>query len=529
MTECRKLSSSEQADIADDEFYKTLISEENSQIEKKIEEDKFKRKISRTLKSAGEDELPPYIYEAFDRTGQPVLKVSRPLLADTFRKNEHYFWIESSGTGTRVKRYFYEKGVYSPVSDDLFKGKIKGYVSKYGASLVKMSDIEEVFKNLITDNKFLPACELDNDENIINFQNGILKLDTMELVSHSPKYRSSIQIPCEWNEAAAESPVFDKFINEFTSENEQIKELILQFMGVCISNVKGFRMKQALFLFGGGNTGKTQLKALTERILGPGNYSSIDLKDLENRFGSSQLVGKRLCGSADMSFASIKELKIFKNVTGGDNVYAEEKGINGFSFVYNGLLWFCMNRLPRFGGDNGRWVYERIIPIECTHTVPPEKQDKQLCDKMFEERESIIKKCVFSLKKVISNGYRFDVPDSVVSARSRYRESNDIYIQFFNECCVMRDNHSAFNGDNATTGNIYTVFKQWFSKNYGYSCPSSRDFKQGIYEALKNKNGALKNENIEFRTNKGRYYIFTLNVEAKNEYYGGSVPYDSIA
>lgn len=123
-------------------------------------------------------------------------------------------------------------------------------------------------------------------------------------------------------------------------------------------------------MFGSGDTGKSQLKALTEKLLGADNCSSIDLKELEGRFGKSQMYGKRLVGSGDMSFANVNELKIFKCATGGDNIYIEFKGKDGFSFKYRGQLWFCMNELPRFGGDRGEWVYDRILAVECKMLFP---------------------------------------------------------------------------------------------------------------------------------------------------------------
>lgn len=63
-----------------------------------------------------------------------------------------------------------------------------------------------------------------------------------------------------------------------------------------------------------------------------------------------------------------------------------QKGQQAFEFTFNGLLWFCMNRLPKFGGDDGKWVYDRIMVVDCPNVIPKEQQDKQLLEKMFAER-----------------------------------------------------------------------------------------------------------------------------------------------
>ena len=159
----------------------------------------------------------------------------------------------------------------------------------------KVKDINEVLNLLYTDLKFVPIEDLNNDENIINFKNGILHLDTMELTPHSSKYLSTIRIPCNYYKdvPSPETHYFDKFMDDLTEGNAELKQLLLEVMGVVISNVYGYRMKQAVFQIGDGNTGKSRLKVLLTTLLGKENCSSIDLKMLETQFGKIQLFNKR--------------------------------------------------------------------------------------------------------------------------------------------------------------------------------------------------------------------------------------------
>lgn len=176
-------------------------------------------------------------------------------------------------------------------------------------------------------------------------------------------------------------------MDTLTNGDEMVKQLLMEFIGVCISNVKGWRMKKALFLVGQGDTGKSQLKSLVERLLGRGNFIGIDLKEIESRFGTGAVYGTRLAGSSDMSFLSVDELKTFKKMTGGDSLFAEFKGQQAFEFTFNGLLWLCMNRLLKFGRDDGKWVYDRIMVVDCPNVIPKEQQDKQLLEKCMQSAE----------------------------------------------------------------------------------------------------------------------------------------------
>lgn len=258
-------------------------------------------------------------------------------------------------------------------------GIIKKYIADYDEELVKMSKVNEVLLHITTDLTYVSQDSLNADEDIINFQNGILKItatDT-ELIPHSADILSTIQLPCEWSDKDIDTPVFDSYMDTITNGDEMVKQLLMEFIGVCISNVKGWRMKKALFLVGQGDTGKSQLKSLVECLLGRGNFIGIDLKEIESRFGTGAVYGTRLAGSSDMSFLSVDELKTFKKMTGGDSLFAEFKGQQAFEFTFNGLLWFCMNRLPKFGGDDGKWVYDRIMVVDCPNVIPKEQQDNE--------------------------------------------------------------------------------------------------------------------------------------------------------
>lgn len=476
--------------------------------------EKKKYSISIGNKQEKKSDLPPFVYwDSVNRsTGMPVYKISCPKLAEYIRQAEHYIFVRNKALDG-VRRYWYSDGCYRLISDDELKGRIKSYITAYNPILLKMKDVNEVFNDLITDCNFYGESDLNADEMLINFRNGLLDLRTLELKPHTPDFISTVQMPCNWNPQAKESPVFDKFLDVFTDGNEEKKTFLLQYMGVIISNVKGWRMKKALFMYGNGDTGKSQLKGLTERLLGRENYCPVDLSDLEgNRFSTSGLYGKRLAGNADMSYCTVGELKIFKRITGGDDILFEAKYNPAFSGKFNGLLWFGANELPKFGGDRGNWVYNRIIPFHCPNVIPPEKQDKTLLDKMFAEREAIVCKCVESARKVVENGFRFDIPNECTAELEKYKVNNSPCLQFFEECCIMRPDDKI--RDKCGTSRIHKAFGEWCKANTSRYVPTPQAFRREVAQYI----GVT--ENAMVKTMHGvRYYIFTLTDEAKQEYH----------
>ena len=453
----------------------------------------------------------PYFIKFNEQTYEPYVSV--PLLAKYVREHLCYVLVRDNGKQGLMK-YVYENGCYRLYADNMLMGIIKQYIADYDEELVKMGKVSETLQHITTDLNYVSQEELNANEDLINFSNGLLRItaNNVTLAPHSPDILSTIQIPCSWSGIETPTPVFDRYMHTLTNGDKAIEQLLLEFIGVCISNIKGWRMKKALFLVGDGDTGKSQLKSLVERLLGKGNFIGIDLKEIEARFGTGAVYGTRLAGSSDMSFLSVDELKTFKKITGGDSLYAEFKGQQAFEFTYNGLLWFCMNRLPKFGGDDGKWVYDRIMVVRCPNIIPKDKQDKTLLDKMYAERDGIVFKAIKALQQVIANGYRFTEPDSVSLARENYMSENNTVISFYEECmCEWPDGKI---NKHCTTGRIYKVYQGWCRENNNGFAKTAKEFRETIASYL-----GADYATITTRQNGNTYYKnYSLTSEAKEQF-----------
>ena len=86
-------------------------------------------------------------------------------------------------------------------------------------------------------------------------------------------------------------------------------------------------------------------------IVGEENAFTIDMAQLNSRFGASGIMGKRLVGSGDLKFQRLDEIDRIKELTGGDRINVEAKFKDSCTIQYNGLLLWCTNELPLFYGD----------------------------------------------------------------------------------------------------------------------------------------------------------------------------------
>lgn len=455
-------------------------------------------------------ELPPYIYPKCDKNGEFIrYEVSCPKLADHFRQNQTYFWLNTNGT--RPPRYLYQNGVYKPVTDEQIKNILRQYIEAFDPELVKTKLLDETAKLLFLDDVTVNPSELNNCETLVNFQNGLLKLDTMEFMPHSNGTYMTVQLPLSWNPYAYSqhgAPVFERYLDTLTGGDESKKRFLLQWMGCILSNIRGDVVKKAVFLYGKGDTGKSQLLRLCQMLLGNENICSTSLQSLESsRFGTFAMYGKRMTLDPDMSFAKVAEMSNFKRVSGGDPLQFEQKNRDPFTDTYKGFLWFAMNELPKFGGDHGDHVYKRIVPIYCGNVIPEQEKDPMLVEKLYSEREAILCLCMDAARAVLQHGHKFDLPDDTAKELEQYKQENSCVRQFFVECCVFRDSYK----DGVTTTKLLNAFNNWTYGNgdgFQYSAFAFRKEVE-LYTGL-------PKEQVRHKYCGDWYYPLTLNDSGKN-------------
>lgn len=428
-------------------------------------------------------------------------------LADFIKKNLKYVFVKSAASEQPLI-YVYTNGYYKFISDDEMKGFIKSFIPY---QLRYSKDINEVLYELKTEMNFVEYEDLNNNEDIINFQDGLYNIKTNELLPHTPDILSTIQIPAKYEDiknAPADAPVFFDYMMTLCDDDIETFELLMQCLGVAISNVYAYRTKKALFLVGQGNTGKSQLKRLAEYLVGYNNVSNIDLKKVNDKHGTASLYQKRLAGCNDMSYQRIEDMSIFKQLTGGDAIEIDFKFKNSFNFLFKGFLWFNCNKLPRFGGDTGKWVYERIMPVFCNNVIPKEKQDPMLFEKMLKEKNTILALAIQELQKVVNNNYHFIEPAKLARERIAYEKENNTLLNFIEECCYIKD-------DTMPSLRLRrSIFKEAYDKYIKLNCNG-----RGKINTLDMNNLLLTNYGETFIKSNGIWYMkkILLLPEAKEE------------
>jgi putative DNA primase/helicase len=141
-----------------------------------------------------------------------------------------------------------------------------------------------------------------------------------------------------------------------------------------------------------------------------------------------------------------------KNLTGGDKISARFMRQDFFEFFPQFKLFVAGNHKPAIRNIDEA-MKRRLHLIPFTITVPPERRDKHLQQKLLAERDGIlawaVQGCLTGSATVGS------IRRSVVSATEEYFEAEDALGRWLDERCVREANAKSL------TAELFTDWKQW--------------------------------------------------------------------
>lgn len=275
--------------------------------------------------------LTPAEYAAQDFADTPKKKknsISHYMQLSSAYKQEHTYIVGTQrlckgGFGNDTL-YEYDGGAWKARSESDVKSDLAAIVTRHGA-IPDPTHTDKAYKVIMSTGRRKDVETFNADENLVCFQNGVYRLSDGAVLEHSPEYYFTLQLNASIPAKLEPTPYCDMCLANFGGMD--VQTLLLEIFGGGISNVHMYRFKKGVLQYGVGDSGKTQLKGLAERVVGAGNYNNVDLSDLENnRFLSAAFQNVRIGGSNDMSNVRVKEEKVFKQLTGGDSIQAENQG-----------------------------------------------------------------------------------------------------------------------------------------------------------------------------------------------------------
>lgn len=199
------------------------------------------------------------------------------------------------------------------------------------------------------------------DSKYIAFNNGVLDIESMELISNTPSLNILNVIPHDWN-PNARSNILEDALNSWACGDLDVRRNIEEIIGLAM--YRGRELAACPILIGEGANGKSTFLKFLRAVIGDENISSMELAAIGKRFQTAALVGKLVNIGDDISssFVNRDQASVIKKVITGEHIQVEEKYGAPFSFRPYASMIFSCNEFPRIG-DNSYGMHRRFVPV----------------------------------------------------------------------------------------------------------------------------------------------------------------------
>ena len=301
------------------------------------------------------------------------------------------------------------------------------------------------------------AEHMDADPDLLGLPDGVLDLRTGQHRPYTPDDRITKIAGCDFKPDAA-APTWEQFIAE-TFVDDDLIDYVQRLAGYALSGRRGEHLLP--ITYGSGANGKSTFLGALSAVLG--DYAAAGSPGLlisnaeQHPSVLADLHGRRLVVVSETGeYGRLNEERV-KAITGGDPIKARRLYREPFEFIPTHLLILQTNHRPRIGGtDEGIWRRIRLIPF--TRTVPAERRDPDLPDKLRAEISGILAWCVRGWQAYRERGLR-EAPEAVMAATSEYRSSSDVIGEWLEECCA----HDS--AATVTAAELYANYSHWCSRN----------------------------------------------------------------
>ena len=252
----------------------------------------------------------------------------------------------------------------------------------------------------------------NGDETRLCCENGVIDLsgEQPRILPHSPDYRFDYCIKAEYlDDEELVHPAWDAYVASSLEGNPEKELLLKQMIGYILSDLS--RAKKLLVFLGKVDCGKSVIENFIRSLLPRSSVMSLELNDLDSEFKRVALIGKKVCICHDMKNRRIRSSSEIKSITGGDFVQVAYKGQDVFDVLIRSKLLVSANDFPDLGEDDPEKSFvSRLAVLLFNVSIPPEKQDRELDSKLWNERNAIFSDCVRSLVGFLQNNQRFTMP-----------------------------------------------------------------------------------------------------------------------
>lgn len=318
-------------------------------------------------------------------------------------KTDHWERLEEGHVAVVIERF---------AGCDVFSGKDpETGQPKYKPLKIGAGTVTAITKRFNIDHRIKSTGFFSEGDRGFPFANGFLKVtkdrESLVFEPHDKGHRQRWLSDVEYDPEAT-CPEFEAFLEQILPGTSQedgsaLRDCVLQFFGACLMG-DAVSWQKALLMYGTGANGKSVLLKILEAAASKARCVNVSPQDMaEREYSRARLDGALINIVPDMPLREVMESGAFKQAVAGDTMAAREPYKSEFSFTPIAGHIMSVNHLPRVSDDS--WGFRRrFITIPFTVTIPEEKQDQQLADRIIKnELAGVINLCISAFQALLQN------------------------------------------------------------------------------------------------------------------------------
>ncbi|PCH13644.1 hypothetical protein A9Y57_00277 [Streptococcus parauberis] len=361
-----------------------------------------------------------------DRKGETEEKIPVPTIEDVAKALRQYCHFTFIGIGRTTDKsplyvFDYDTGLYSD-SADLFNQLCHTFDTR-----VHPKTWDSIKKVVRLKTKMRPTF---SDPTLIPVNNGVVNLETKELMPFSPNYVITAKISTDY-QVNPVKPLFDSkfdfdnWLSEIACHDDEVITLLWQIMNEAI-NPNHTRGKMAI-LYGEGNNGKGTFQSLLINLIGLSNVSALKPDQFMEKFKLSSLIGKVCNIGDDISSKYLDEVSDLMSIVTGDTITIEEKHLPSYEVSLKLFCLFSGNALPNARNKSQGW-YRRLCIVPFNADFNGSKEIPEIKNIYLKDRQLL----EWVLWKIINIEpfEKFIEPSVVTKTLDNYKKDNDFVLSW---------------------------------------------------------------------------------------------------
>lgn len=338
---------------------------------------------------------------------------------------------------------------------------------------------------------YVKHSDLDKDEFLLNTPGATydLRLGLMGRLDHSHTDLITKVTSVDPGEQGRE--LWEDSLQKTFCGDQEVIDYVQEVIGLAA--IGKVYVEALIIAYGEGRNGKSTFFNTVSKVLGSYSGSlSADALVVSTRrnvkWEITELKGKRLVIAAELEEGQRLSTSMLKQITSTDDIQGEKKFRDPLPFTPSHTTILFTNHLPKVGAnDAGTW--RRLIVIPFYAVFEDSNDKKNFADFLYKEAgPAVLSWIIEGAERVIEKHYHLKRPKVVQDAIEEYRQDNDWFAAFLEDCCDVDPSYKV------KAGELYQEYRS-FCDRVGEFTRSAAEFSNTLINAgfrkKKTKNGAV--------------------------------------